>query len=532
MTTAPFRPASENGAPIAPQSPANHEVELKLVAPPGSLAALRAAPAIARYARNAGATRQLEAAYYDTPDQTLANHGLSLRVRRSGKRHVQTLKRGPAHGQPFARQEWEAVVSSMLPDLTCLPVSEIGAPLDGLAPGILEAVFTTKVRRRTQDLELPGAIIEVAFDEGFIEAGTRREPLTEIELEVKAGDASVIYDLGVQLLEIAPLRIGTLSKSDRGYALAYNLKPETTKAQAPDVSPKYTVDELIPAILGSCQHHVLANQAIAMQADNAEAVHQMRIGLRRLRTACSLLHREVGAPALQLFAAEAQWMARLLGAARDWDVFLTETLHGPAQAGLADVDLDALRHAAEPHRAATYAAVREAIAQPRYNHLHLSLSSWIARHGWRNELDGRPLVVLTEVAPAFAERVLARLHRKALRRGAHFIRLSPTERHKLRIALKKLRYAAEFFQMVYANAPTLKRFLRNLSHLQDTLGHDNDVTTTQPLLHALTGDPIAPELHRAIGVVIGWQARDRIAVHKTLRKHWRRFKDMPVFWPG
>jgi CHAD domain-containing protein len=349
---------------------------------------------------------------------------------------------------------------------------------------------------------------------------------------VKAGDASVIYDLGAQLLEIAPLHIGTLSKSDRGYALAFDLTPEATKAQVPNSSPKHTVDELIPVILGSCQHHILANQAIAMQGDNAEAVHQMRVGLRRLRTACSLLHREVGAPALQVFAAEAQWMARLLGAARDWDVFVAETLHAPTQARPADVDLDALRHAAAPHRAANYAAVQEALAQPRYNRFQLSLSHWIACHGWRNELDGKPLVVLTESALAFAERVLARLHRKALTRGAHFARLSPKERHRLRIALKKLRYAAEFFQLLYTHETTVKRFLKSVSHLQDALGHDNDVTTTQPLLRALTGDPIVPEVDRAIGVVIGWQARDRIAVHKTLRKLWRRFKTMPAFWPG
>jgi triphosphatase len=532
MAPEPSPPASDNGGPVALQSPATNEVELKLLAPPGSLAALREAPAIARYARNAGVTRQLQAAYYDTPDRALYNNGLSLRVRRSGKRHVQTLKRAPAHGQPFARQEWEGPVSSMLPDPACLPVAEIGAPLDGLAPGTLEAVFTTKVRRRTQHLELPGAIIEVAFDEGVIEAGARSEPLAEIEFEVKAGDASVIYDLGAQLLEIAPLRVGTLSKSDRGYALAYDLKPEATKAQAPDISPKHTLDELIPAVLGSCQHHVLANQANAIHGNNAEAVHQMRVGLRRLRTACALLHRELGAPALQVFAAEAQWMARLLGAARDWDVFVTETLHAPTQAGPADVDLDALRHAAAPHRAANYAAVQEAIAQPRYNRFQLSLSRWLACHGWRNELDGRPIAVLTEAAPVFAERVLARSYRKALRRGAHFASLAPKERHKLRIALKKLRYAAEFFQVLYANETTLKRFLKCVSHFQDALGHDNDVTTTHPLLQVLiTGDPMAPEVHRAIGVVIGWQARDRIAVHKSLRKLWRKFKTMPAFWP-
>ncbi len=533
MLNEPLSPALENGAsgaPIALRSPDKAEVELKLLAPAGSLGQLREAPAIARYARNAGVNRRLEAVYYDTPDRALYNHGLSLRVRRSGKRYVQTLKRGPLHGQPFLRQEWESVVNSTMPDLTCLPAVEIGAPLDGLAPDTLEPVFTTKVHRRVQRLELPSAVIEAAIDEGMIEAGTRREPLTEIELEVKAGDASAIYDLGTQLLEIAPLRIGTLSKADRGYALAFDMEPEPTKAEAPHITPEHTVDEVIGTILSSCQHHVLANQAVTMNG-HPEGVHQMRVALRRLRTACSLLHREVGVPTLQTLAAEAKWLAQVLGPARDWDVFIVDTLDGPTQAHPPDVDFDALRGAAEPHRAAGYAVFQEAVAQPRYNRFHLSLSSWIACRGWRKELGSKPLAVLIEPAPALARRVLARLHRKVLKRGAHFAQLPPEARHKLRIALKQLRYAAEFYQRLYTNETAVKRFISRLARLQDALGHDNDATMTQPLLATLACDSVTPELQRTIGAVIGWQARDRIVVHKTLRKHWRRFRAMPAFWP-
>jgi inorganic triphosphatase YgiF len=107
------------------------------------------------------------------------------------------------------RSEWETSVDSVTPDLALLPVSEIGAPLNALIPGALDLIFATKIHRRTQQLELNGSVIEIAFDEGSIEAGERRAPLAEIELEVKAGDASVLHDLGMQLLEIAPLRIVT-----------------------------------------------------------------------------------------------------------------------------------------------------------------------------------------------------------------------------------------------------------------------------------------------------------------------------------
>src|SRR5262245_4029348 len=200
-------------APAGVRSDPRPEVELKLLAPAGALELLQTAPVIARHARNGGITRRLEAVYYDTPDRSLFSHGLTLRVRRSGKRHLQTLKRGPIAGQPFVRGEWEAGIDDGTPDLALLPAAEIGAPLDRLAAGVLDPMFRTKVRRRTQVLELQGAVVEVAFDEGAIEAGERREPLNELEIELKSGDPRVLYELGIELLELAPLRLCMQSKA-------------------------------------------------------------------------------------------------------------------------------------------------------------------------------------------------------------------------------------------------------------------------------------------------------------------------------
>jgi inorganic triphosphatase YgiF len=533
MLNAQLSRASGGGDPdvlVDPRPLTRNEVELKLLAPAGVLAQLREAPVIARHARNGGVVRRLDAIYYDTQDRTLFSHGLSLRVRRNGKRYVQTLKRAPINGQPFVRSEWEASVDSVTPDLTLLPIAEIGAPLDALAPSALDPIFATKVHRRVQQLELKGAIVEVAFDEGSIEAGERSEPLTEIELEMKAGDAGVLYDLGLQLLEAAPLRIGTLSKADRGYDLAFGSAPASAKAKAPEIIAEHTVDDVLAILLGSCQHHLLANQAAAEDGHDTEGVHQMRVALRRLRTVFTLLRREVGSPTLEAFAGEAKWLAQMLAAPRDWDVFATDTLHAPAQALKSDVDFDCLRQAAVPHRVAAYTALREALADPRYNRFQLSLSRWIEYRGWRNELQDRPLAVLLEPAPALAERVLARLLRKALRQGAHFRQLQPQARHKLRITLKKLRYAAEFFHGLYAEKAATRRYVGCLSKLQNALGHDHDATTTRDFLGALARDRVTPEVQRTIGAVIGWQARDGIAVAKTVRKRWRRFKAMPAFW--
>jgi triphosphatase len=507
------------------------EVELKLLVPPGMLGQLRESPAILRRARNHGVARRLEAIYYDTANRALFKHGLSLRVRRVGRRFVQTLKREPLNGHVFVRGEWESPVASATPDVSLLPVSEIGPPLSDLNSAALKPVFITKVRRRTQHLDIPGAEVEVAFDDGTIEADGRSESLTEIELELKAGEPRVLFDLGIELLDIAPLRIGTRSKSDRGYDLAFGAGPRPTKPTAPPVSADHTVDDVVGLLLGSCQQHLLANQPVAEDGRDTEGVHQMRVGLRRLRTALSLLHRELAAPTLRAFMAESKWLAQVLGTARDWDVLVSDTLRGPSAAlASAAIDFEAFRCAAEPHRLAAYDALREAVTSQRYNRVQLELGHWIESRGWRNDLDRDTLGVLLEPAPSLAARVLTRLHRKALKQGAHFRHLDHEARHRVRITLKKLRYALEFFLGCLREDASASEYLQHLSRLQNALGYDNDAAMSLPLLRTLAQGPTGPEVQRSIGAVIGWQAHERVAGNKPLLKHWRGFKTLPGFW--
>ena len=520
-------PPSLNVAP----SKRKDELELKLLAPIGTLESLHESPVIARRARNGGVTRSLNAVYYDTPDCVLYRHGLSLRVRQSETGYIQTLKRGPVIGRPFVREEWETPISGAEPELGLLPTSEIGPPLEGLTSGSLDPVFVTKVRRRAQRLEQLGSVVEIAFDEGSIEAGEHREALAEIELEMKGGDPRVLYDLGIELLDIAPLKISTQSKADRGYGLAFQMEPKAVKATVPAISVEHKVDDIIAVLLGDCQHQLIANQPLAEIGRDPEGVHQMRVALRRMRTACALLRRELGLPSLQAFSDDAEWLAGLLGAARDWDVFTSETLSEVAQylpPGIAN--FRALREAATAHRATAYTVLQESLASKRYNRFLLSLRHWVESKAWRSELQTGSLPILLEPASVFAARVLTRLHGRALKRGQHFRQLTPPGRHQLRVSLKKLRYAVEFFHNLYAENFMDKPFLGNLTKLQDALGRHNDASMTYPLLCGLAEESSSPELHRTVGAVVGWQARDHAEVERTLRKHWRQFKSTSVYW--
>jgi triphosphatase len=527
------RPTSLSGPNIPPGPPlrptARTEVELKLLASPAAIERIRAASVIVQHARNRGVVRRLETVYYDTPDHALSRERSSLRVRRNGTRYVQTLKRARADQSPFVREHWETPVDTPAPDLTRLP-AEITGSLGALARDGVAPVFATRFRRRAQRLAFDGAEVEIAFDEGTVEAGEHQEPLAEIELELKAGDTSVLYDVGMRLLDVAPVRIGTLSKSGQGYALAVNAVPQVTKAEGSIISAEHCVDDAIAMLMSSGQRHLLANQAIVEDGRNPEGVHQTRVALRRLRTACWLLRKEVPSPAFQAFGAEAKWLMQALGPARDWDVFATSTLARLQTGCASDVDFEALRRAAEPHRAASYVALREAFLDPRYTRFQLSLCRWIERRHWRTEVSSETLATLTEPASTLAVRVLARLHRKALKEGAHFGRLAPEARHDLRITLKKLRYAAEFFLPIFAGHAPAKRYVARLAKLQDALGHANDSTATRSLLDMAGRAESTPDLHRASGALIGWLARDQLVVAKSLRKLWREFKATPGFW--
>jgi triphosphatase len=519
---------SDAGTAIAVRPGEQAEIELKLLAPQGSLKKLREAPFIVQHARNRGAFRRLETVYYDTPERLLFQHGISLRVRRSGKHFIQTLKLLPDSGQPLTRRQWEAPVDGVTPDLARFPADEVGDPVTTLTNDALVPVFATKVRRHARQLDLPDASVEIVFDEGTIEAGARQEVLSEIELELKSGNAGVLFDLGTQLLDAAPLQVGTRSKAERGYALAFDVVQPAAKAELFGITAEHVVDDVIALLVGSCWHHLLKNHKVAEDGSDPEGVHQMRVALRRLRTICALFRRDIPSPAFQAVNSEARWLMQQLGPAREWDVFADTTVTRLVTAA-PDVDLDGLREAVERQRKSRYGALQIVLADPRCSRFLLSLGNLVERRGWRNEIDSEALAVLSQTMPTLAGKILARLHRKALKRGVHFRQLNINAQHDLRIDLKKLRYAAEFFLPLFAPHAPAKRYVRRLARLQASLGRARDIATARMLLDAIRQDD-QPGLHLAIGAVAGWQARDQIAASKTLRRRWRRFKATPAFW--
>jgi inorganic triphosphatase YgiF len=512
------------------------ETEVKLVAPHGVLKQLAQSPLFTsngddkQPSLKARKAERLESRYFDTADRALQRHGLSLRVRKIGRRHCQTLKcRGDRpEARSFAKHEWESTVEGFQPDLGRIPANELGGAAGALFaklhPGALQPVFATRMRRRKLPLRFGETVVEAAFDEGVIEAGRRRTRISEVELELKSGDGGPLFDLALQLLESAPLALGGASKAQRGYSLAFDDAPPARKAAPSPLTRKVSVDDAVALMLSDCLGQVLANLAAAEDGRGPDGVHQMRVGIRRLRAMLGMLAKEIPAPSFDRFDREAKQLAEALATARSLDALIEslDTARIPPQ------HRNVLKKRAMTARSEAYHTLRPRLKDPAVARFVLALSGWIARRGWRNEIAGADLGRLTKPAPHLARRLLRKAAAKAEKRGTRFSSLSPRGRHKYRIALKKLRYAGQFCAPLYGKAA--KPYLKRVAQLLDALGEDHDAQTVPALLHQIAQQGKPPALNAAIGALTKRQARRQAALLQELKQRRRRWNAAAAFW--
>jgi inorganic triphosphatase YgiF len=511
------------------------EIELKLSVAAEDMDRLRKL-AVLSQAEGKPATKLLDSLYFDTADRRLQAHGLSLRVRRQGRKLVQTLKSAPPPGVgALVRGEWEVPVASPRPDLAALPDPAILAPLTGLTNEMLEPVFETRIRRHVRILTpAEGVRIEVAIDQGEIvtPAGAKL-PINELELELAEGtDTAALYQLAKAVHADVPVRLEMETKSARGYALADGREPTTRKADKLALAEDTTVEEALASVVRHCLSHMAANQAAALTGNDPEGVHQMRVALRRLRSSFQIFRPFIPADQQALLVPEVKWLANSLGAAREWDVFLGELLPPVSAALPGEQSLVALEKMATTARAAGYEMVRQAILSPRYTSLLLELAAWLDGRCWRNQPVSERSALLLRPVTEMAGALLAKRHKQARKRGRGFAHAEPAERHELRIALKKLRYAADFFRSLFDQRP-VRRFLEDLSGLQDRLGHLQDVATVTKLMRELEQISMAKEgrgWQQGAGLVIGWHARGLHDMEANVVEDWRRFSDTKPFW--
>lgn len=510
----------------------NTEIELKLEVAPEDMDRLRRAGVVKATSRGRAQTRPLKSVYFDTPDFLLFDGGASLRVRHAGRRRIQNVKaRGDGGAGLFARKEWEHDIAGDSPD----PQAIMATGLQTLfaRPGVLEELkplFVTEFKRTTYTLGNGTWEVAMTFDRGAVSTDHGSRPISEVELELVRGDPSHLFEIARALHDVAPVRLSTRSKSERGYALLGGMDKDAVKAPEPTVTAHMPLRDAIQAICRSCQRHLLENEPALRDRREPEAVHQMRVALRRLRSALSVFKAEVAGPATDELKAGLKWLTDELGPARDTDVFIAEILEPVRHAHPDEDGLKALIGRFGTRRDRHYAKAVAAVESRRFTALMLEIGSWIEGGAWLHPLDPDLAERLDRPVGGRAAEILTTAHAGVLKKGKRFAGLDAPARHRLRVRIKKLRYAAEFFGDLWSGKKT-KTFVKALKGLQEELGTLNDIAVAHDQMH----DAVAKADDRrelwAAGLVAGWHGARETHLLEGARERWKAFGSVKPFWP-
>lgn len=445
------------------------ETEIKLAASPAMLEALREHPLLA----GTDHTRALVTCYFDTADRRLARAGASLRLRETGQAREQTIKLPARTGSIVVRGEWTAPALGATPDISGFAPEPRAAIERLLDDEPVRPIAETRIERTTRRITHGSAQIEIAFDRGAICAGTREAAVCELELELVSGALADLLDLALALPLGPDLQWSVAGKSGRARALADGTAAAATHATQAGVKRDMAAGQGFQAIAWSCLPHLLENAALVVATGDPEALHQCRVAIRRLRAGLGLFGPLFADDAqAAVLDAELKAAANATGPARDAQVLLDRlfTVHDADEPESAEL-LTHVRSVADRATASTQAL----LAGPAFQTLLFQFAQWIERGDWLKHEYGadRPL-------PQFAGRALRKRRRKIRRMGDDPAVMTIEQRHALRIAVKKLRYAADFLAPLYPSKSAEKaqrRFKSLAAKAQDHLGelHDLDV---------------------------------------------------------
>ncbi|MBO0763506.1 MAG: CHAD domain-containing protein [Hyphomicrobiaceae bacterium] len=504
------------------------ELELKLEFTHEELQRIGANPALEDLTVGKPVTRILRSIYFDTPDHRLRAQGISLRLRAIGDKWVQTVKCGMGVKNGVSNpDEVEAVVTRPEPNVSAINDAALRRTIErATRRSSLEPQFETIVTRTTRQLHSDKGDLELALDEGVVRAGAAEDKLCEVELELKAGSPECLLETAAALFSAEPIRLAEASKAERGYDLALGRSDRSLvphKAHSPALTGAETCGEALALFVASAAEQIERNRTVLLETDDPEAAHQLRVGLRRLRSALRAFRPIENSDAARELAQHARALGQSIGELRNADIFI-EGIYAPvAAARKADpAGFPELREALLAHRTAMRTKARAVLVGEQWSKLQLYLALW------PQTMRDNPK--FAQPVDAFASEALGRSWKKIAKRGARLDQLSSEARHEMRKALKGFRYAVEFFGSLY-DARMVGRFVKDLKKLQDVFGYVNDVATAKAL------DAICEErctasrqAQRAGGYLRGWHEVSAQHAWAHAAKDWARLAKRPRFW--
>jgi inorganic triphosphatase YgiF len=461
-----------------------------------------------------------------------------LRLRRKGWAiWLMTVKGGGDSGGDSGagglaqRSEWEATTQPGVFDFGIVTDDKLREFLES-HHSRLQPAFSTDFTRTAWTFNHAGSLIEMALDRGKIsalaavgEADPVSQPLCELELELIEGESpDALFDLAITLATDLHLHPEILSKAERGYVLADTALAQPAKGFASPVIREMPPVDAFRAIALSCLMQLQGNEAGAIAGQNPEYVHQARVAIRRLRSAFKLFAPVLSTDFVAVYSPRWQELAGQLGGARDWDVFLAETLAPLEEAFPGDADLAVLRARGEATKTRAQASAGTALTQQDYSQLLLAFSAALFR-------VGSPTIAAGDAQGKSSVSTLRKFAARRLQKRAAMIesmvhehgKMNAERRHELRIAFKKLRYALEFF------APILQRkrlsaYQASLSNIQDLLGTLNDQVTASRLIKEVHPKNEPDPLTR------GWIAGRTQLLVSALNEELRGFMSSKIPW--
>ncbi len=450
------------------------EIELKLQIPASQRTAVQA-----RLLHGSCTRQPLHALYYDTPGGDLSRAAVALRLRRQGRQWVQTLK--CADESPVSRREHE-VGRGTGREVPALDLSlhagtsghqqllaAGGQQLDSLAP-----VFEVRVQRLSRLVRHRGALIELALDQGHIICGRSRSAISELELELKTGSLAALASLAARWVRRYGLWLDVRSKAERGFLLARQQAAlPASPGHVPALTARLSPDAALRGMTRATLLHILPNaSALAADAGDAEHVHQVRIGLRRLLSVWRVF--SDGSADLQPdWRKRTAALFKLLGQVRDRDALAQWPMPQLQATGAPACDLGAPIEGLPP---AQVFRSKEATL------LLLELLTYSHTDAVRSSPSGAKSSVLALGVPR-----LRRLHRKLQQAGKMYASLNDAQRHRARKQLKRLRYGAEMVSALWSKR-AWRAYDQRLQHAQDRLGRVQDLVVAKAAFSRRRGE--------------------------------------------
>ena len=328
------------------------------------------------------------------------------------------------------------------------------------------------------------------------------------------------------------LRFTLKGKEERGQHVLEKPPPATAKAGRAVLPSGASAEDAFRVSLKHCLRHIAQITPAVGQARDVEGLHQLRVGLRRLRAVLEVFGKEFESKTFEKLRERAKAFGKIFGETRDLDVFAAELLPQVEAAAPGQAGLEELREHLEAARKESWSRCASFASSEEFRQFLLDLAEAAETRIWRQGAGPEQIATFMRPAKELAREALATRDRKARKRARHLAELDSQQRHRLRIALKKLRYTAEFFAPLFAQKHVAK-YLKTISATQDVFGAMNDAATASHILGTIVERSVSGEnaaLREGAAFVDGWHRARIEPAWREAKARWKRLEKSKPFW--